>query len=132
MRRSFIWNSSFWCYFCVVVIYELQKMRTPKSSNSLFKFSEQSQLSHHLDVMYRVCDLGLGSNFGVRLAAGKKCYLRIAVYKMRVFTVFREKHLQGCNWSGTTVRLRSAVKIQKLKYKVKSLKCESLKCKSCL
>ena len=46
-------------------------------------------------VMYSVCALLLGPNFGVRLMADKKFYLRLTVEKMHALVVFTEKYLRS-------------------------------------
>ena len=52
-------------------------------------------------VMYIVCALLLGSNFGVRLMADKKFYLRLTVEKMHALVVFTEKYLRSKGFSSS-------------------------------
>ena len=85
----------------------------------------------YLGVMYRVCGLLLGPNFGVRLRV-EKFYLRLTVGKMHAFAVFNKKYLRlhGCigpNFTAT-VNCRNL----KLKCKLKPLKKKSLEYKSTL
>ena len=50
-------------------------------------------------VMYSVCALLLDPNFGVRLMADKKFYLRLTVEKMHALVVFTEKYLRSKGFS---------------------------------
>ena len=75
--------------------------------------------------MYRVCGLRLGPNFGVWPAAGKNFYLWLTVEKMRAFAgetcAFLPRNICGQTAEVAAIlRLRLNVRIQKLKYKVKS------------
>ena len=52
-------------------------------------------------VMYMVCGVRLGQNFGVRLTADKNFYLQLTVDKTYAFAVFAEKYLWSYSCSGT-------------------------------
>ena len=52
-------------------------------------------------VIYRVCDLQLGPNFGVWLTTDENFYLRLGVEKMPVFSLFTEKYVWSYSCSST-------------------------------
>ena len=83
-------------------------------------------------VMYSVCALLLGPNFGVRLMADKKFYLRLTVEKMHALVVFTENIYDQSALVAAKILLLLTVETQKLKYKLKSLKHKSLENKSTL
>ena len=54
-----------------------------------------------LGVIYRVCGLRLGSNFGLGLTMKKNFYLQLTVEKMHAFAVFTKKYLRSYGSSVT-------------------------------
>ena len=68
-------------------------------------------------LVYRVCGLRLGPNFGVRPTTGKNSYLSLTVKKMVALTIFTEKYLASKKVT-VILRLRVTIQIQKLKYKL--------------
>lgn len=68
-----------------------------------------------MGIMFRVCSLQLGPNFGARLAADKNFYLRLAVEKSDAFAAFTEKYLRSYGCTGTN--FTATVKCRNLKLK---------------
>lgn len=59
---------------------------------------------HNIEVvMYRVCCLGLGPNFGVRLTAKKNFYSRETFEKMHAFAVIIEKYFLSYGGGNTNL-----------------------------
>ena len=66
-----------------------------------FLKTKQNPTMAPLGILYRVCGLRLGLNFGKRPAAGKNFYLPLTVEKMCVLKVLTKKYLGLCGYNGS-------------------------------
>ena len=69
-------------------------------------------------IMYKVCSLRLGPNFGIRPAAGKNFSLWLTFEKMRAFAVFNDKYLRP--WGSRSTISMTEVNCKNRKTKIKS------------